>query len=227
MACATTTRVKTSSAPAPHEAPHHLRRHDARLRGTEADAPGVLVPERLVDGPQRGLGRAVRQHAVEALVRAARRHVQHARALRELRHQRLREEERPFHVRRHRRAEPVQRQCVERPERPGGRGVVHHHGGCRAVDTVGDGAAALGRGHVRDDGVKVVADHPLCLAQRALAAAHAVHLDAALAQRGRRRSANAGTGAGDDRAFERYGMCGHAEDASQGFHCRARDKSRC
>ena len=45
-------------------------RHHARLRRAEADAPGVLVPERLVDRPQRGLGRAVRQHAVEALVRA-------------------------------------------------------------------------------------------------------------------------------------------------------------
>ena len=214
MACATTTCVKTSSAPAPHEAPHHLRRHDARLRRAEADASGVLVPERLVDRPQRGLGRAVRQHAVEALVRAARRHVQHARPPRELRHQRFGEEERPFHVRRHRRAEPVQRQCVEGPERAGGRGVVHHHGGCRAVDTFGDGAAALGRRHVRDNGVEVVAGHPLCLEQRALAAAHAVHVEAALAQRGRRRSSDAGAGAGHDRAFERYGMCGHAEDAS-------------
>ena len=177
MACATTTCVKTSSAPAPHEAPHHLRRHDARLRRAEADASGVLVPERLVDRPQRGLGRAVRQHAVEALVRAARRHVQHARARREFWHQRLREEERPFDVRRHRRAEPVQRQCVEGPERAGGRGVVYQNSRCCAVDTVGDRAAALGRRHVRDDGVKVVTAYlRRRLAQRALAAAHAVHL---------------------------------------------------
>ena len=69
--------------------------------------------------------------------------------------------------------------------------------------------------HVRDDGVEVVAAYPRRrLAQRALAAAHAVHVEAALAQRGRRRSSDAGAGAGHDRAFERYGMCGHAEDAS-------------
>ena len=40
------------------------------------------------------------------------------------------------------------------------------------------------------------------------------HLKAALAQRGCRRSADAGTGASHDRALERYGMRRHAQDTS-------------